>query len=273
VSHLKLRVGLLGMLAMLLVGSFAAASAEANQGPFWYHRAIGGQGKGVKLSGQQGGLPFEEVRGGGPEVKFSGKAGGVEVEMTAEQVQIKGIVYNNAIQGQAKLAFAYFNVKVLKPGGGCVGKVGSNNVVKVFGHLAWTYAGNASELKEQPVQNQKPLWLFTGQELQQGATTLPTEVPFTAITLSVCASALTATVKGTVVATIKPEQLGAFSTTQIAESAENGTRLHFWNGSSNNEGKSSLVLGTEPALLKQVGTVNAFGTQEGAAQELGVWGD
>jgi hypothetical protein len=273
VLGIKMRAGVLGLLAMLLVGMFAAVVAEANQGPFIYRRAIGGQGKGVKLSGQQGGLPFEEVRGGGPEVKFSAKAGGVEIELTAEQVQIKGIVYNNAIQGQAKLAFAYFNIKVLKPGGGCIGKIGNNNVVKIFGHQVWTYSGNASELKEQPVQNQKPLWLFTGQELQQGATALPIEVPLTTITFSGCASALTATLKGTFVASTKPEQLGAFSTTQTSESLVDGTRLHFWNGSSNNEGKSALVLGTEPFLMKESETISAFGVQGGAAQELGQWSE
>jgi hypothetical protein len=267
----KPKIWLLGMLAMLLVGSFAAASAEANQGPYWYHRAIGGQGKGVKLSGQQGGLPFEEVRGGGGKVEFKGKAAGTEVELTASQVQIKGVVYNNGLQGQAKLAFAYFNPVSVFPAG-CIVKIGTNNVVNVFGHLVWTYAGNSSELTEQPVQKQRPQWLFLGKELPQGATSVPSE-EFTKITLSGCAAAGTFPVKGSVVAKIKPEQLGAFSTEQTAESLENGTRLHFWNGSSNIEGTSSLIFGTEAATLKQSGLVKAFGTQGGAAQELGIWGD
>ncbi|HEY7952526.1 MAG TPA: hypothetical protein VID70_06010, partial [Solirubrobacteraceae bacterium] len=69
---LKSRVGLLGMLALLLIGSYAAASAEANQGPFWYHRNSEAEGNGVKLSA----AAPEEIRGGGGEVTLEAKLGG-----------------------------------------------------------------------------------------------------------------------------------------------------------------------------------------------------
>lgn len=270
----KPKIWLLGMLAMLLVGSFAAASAEA-QGPFWYHRAIGGQGKGVKLSGQQGGVPFEEVRGGGGRVVLEGKLAGAEVELESAQVQVKGIVYNSPLAGQAKFEFAYTQPKAIKPNN-CNVRVGSNNVVKVHGHQAWTWDGSAGQLKEQPQQHQNPDWIFLGQELQQGATELPEGASFTTITLSgaSCPIPGTAQVKGSVVAKITPEQVGAFSTKQSAESVGNGALQHFWNGKENIGVESKLKLGgTEPATLKQSATVTAFGTQGGAAQELGLWGD
>jgi hypothetical protein len=273
VLRLKPRAGVAGLLTMLLVGMFAAAVAEANQGPFWYHRAIGGQGKGVKLSGQQGGVPWEEVRGGGGKVVLEGKLAGAEVELEAAQVQVKGIVYNNGLQGQAKLEFAYINPKSVKPNN-CNVTISKSNVVKVFGHQAWTWDGSAGQLKEQPQQNQKPDWLFTGQELQQKAKELPKGVVFTAITLSgaSCAIPGTAAVEGSLAAAIKPEQVGAFSTSQTAEALEKG-KQHFWNGVENVGVETEFKFGGALAKLKQTNTVTAFGTQGGAAQELGLWGD
>ena len=142
VSMLKLRAGLLGLLAMLVVGSFAAASASA-QGPFWYHRPLNGQGKGVKLSGQEP----EEVRGSGGEATLEGEVTGVgAVEISASQVQVKGIIYNNDQQGQAKLEIAYAQPRLVKPSlANCNVTVGPKNVVKVFGHLAWTWNGTTEQ--------------------------------------------------------------------------------------------------------------------------------
>jgi hypothetical protein len=264
---------------MLLVGMFAAAVAEANQGPFWYHRGLNGQGKGVKISGQQGGTPFEEVRGGGGTATLEGTLGGAPITIRSSQVQVKGIVYNNALQGQAKLEFAYAQPEIVGEPGNCVVTIGNKNVVKVFGHLVWTWDNTAAQLKEQPVQKQKPAWLFTGQELQQGATTVPTNIAFTTITIGnapghTCLLFTPArAVEGSVVASVKPEQLGAFSTSQAAEARPNGTLQHFWNGKENIGFESGLKFANATAKLQQSATVAAFGTQGGAAQELGIWED
>jgi hypothetical protein len=248
---------------MLLVGSFATASAEANQGPFWYHRAVGNQGKGTKLTGS------EEVRGGGGEAVFKGKLAGAEIELTSSQVQIKGFIFNNALQGQAHLEFAYNQPKAVKPST-CAVKVASNNVVKVYGHQVWTWDNSEGQLKEQPVQKQKPQWLFLGQELQQGAEGVPKGVAFTSITFSggSCPVSGQGTVTGSTVAAIEPSQLGAFSAKQKAENLPNSTLLHFWNGTKNVGGASSLLFNNEEAKLVQAGTVSVVG-----AEEVGLWGD
>jgi hypothetical protein len=250
---------------MLLVGSFAAASAEANQGPFWYHRAVGAQGKGTKLTNGTS----VEVRGGGGVAVFKSKLAGAEIELTSSQVQIKGLIFNNALQGQARLEFAYNQPTAIKPSS-CTVRVASNNVVKVFGHQVWTYNNELKQLTEQPVQNQKPQWLFLGQELQQGAGNLPTGVPFTSITFSgaLCPISGQGNVIGSIVAAVKPEQLGAFSRDQVAESLLNGSLLHFWNGASNITGASALKFNNEEAKLVQTGKVSVV-----SAEEVGLWGD
>ncbi len=227
-SGLKPRVGLLGLLALLLLGSIATASAEA-QGPFWYHRNNSTEGKGVKLSGQ---AP-EEVRGGGGVATLEGKLAGTEVTISSTQQQVKGIIYNNALQGQAKLEIAYVQPTLVSPKlPFCAVTIASNNTVKLYGHQAWTWSGTAEQLKEQPIVNQKPDWIFTGQELQQGAKGLPKGVPFTSITFKsnggTCILAAQANVTGSVAAAIVPGAAGEFSKLQKIETLPNFTKQHFW---------------------------------------------
>jgi len=275
VLRIKLRAGLLGLMAMLLVGSFAAATAEA-QGPFWYHRELqgqGSQGKGVKISSQQ----WEEVRGGGGEARLEAKEafGLKEVLITSKQVQIKGIIYNNDQQGQAKLEFVYEQPTLVKPESKCTVTIGKNNVVKVFGHLAWTWNGELKQLEEQPQLHQTPDWLFTGQELQQEAKELPKGVPFTTIALtgSNCiANGITRAVTGSVAATIEPSQLGFYGTEQKSEALPNGTFQHFQNGLGVAVGaKTGLFLGENEATLKQTNQVKTYGRQQKTQQAVAIY--
>ncbi len=277
-SVIKPRAGVLGLLAMLLVGLFAAASADA-QGPFWYHRALNGQGKGVKISNQQG-RQWEEVRGSGGEAKLEGTLAGTEVTIAASQVQVKGIYYNNALQGQAKLEFAYVQPRLVKPNlPNCTVVIATKNVVKVFGHLVWKWNGSPGQLSEQPQQHQKPMWLFLGQELQQGATSLPTNIPFTSITLKSnsggqCLLAGQANVSGSVAAEFTSDQLGKFNTGRTETALPNGTLLHFWNGNANISAESGLQFAGVTAKLEQSAEVLVTKFQETEPlQELGIWGD
>lgn len=272
----KPRVWLLGMLVMLLVGSFATASAEA-AGPFWYHRCSS-LCPGIKWSQQTEKPPWEEVRGGGGEAVLEGKLIAMPVTIVAKQVQVKGIVYNNALQGQAKLEFAYSQPAITKPAqlAGCPVIIGTRNVVKVFGHQAWTWDGTTSQLEKQKQQpEQKPDWIFIGQELQQGATGLPKGVPFTNITIGGVAGCTIAektplqfTVEGSVAAAVKPEHTEEYSTSQTAEALGNGALQHFWNGEKNVGSETKLIFGGEAATLKQTDTVNTFGRQGGSPEEL-----
>jgi hypothetical protein len=264
VLGLKTRVGLLGVLAMLLIGSFAAASAEA-QGPFWYHRPLNGQGKGVKLTGQQGGPAFQEVAGGGGEQKLKTKVMGAGVTIVADQLQVKGIVYNNALQGQAKLLLTYVNPHVTEPSGlsSCVVTLGTNNTVPVVAHRAWTWDGSAKQLEEQPQQNQKPDLIFLHSELEQGATSLPKE-QFTTITFKgTCGIliGLTFKVEGSVSAGTTPGNVGEYSQSQTKKIFEGKHEQHFFNGTKNVGATAALTVLGEPAGIEGSATVKVLPLQ------------
>jgi hypothetical protein len=179
VSLFKLRAGLLGMLAMLMVSMFTAAAASANLGPYCYHRALNGQGKGEKIAEQKP----EGYQGQGATQVLEGKLGGGEIVIEAPRVQVKGVLYNKAVQCQTKILLKYEEPKLIKPVlPGCEVKVGMNNEVELAGHLVWKYQGIEKELKEQPQQNQKPDWLFNHNQINDEKAELPKE-SFTEITL------------------------------------------------------------------------------------------
>lgn len=241
---IKPRVWLLGMLGMLLVGSFATASAEA-QGPFFYHRKANSQQiKGVKISAQ---AP-ELIAGSGGEEKLVGNVG-VEIEIKSKQVQIKGEIYNNALQGQAKIQITYIEPVVVKPAN-CLVTVGVANTIKVYGHQAWTWDGTEGQRTEQPQEHQKPDWIFLPTELQQGATELPaqtfTELKFSKKPGVECPALLTGTpqrVKGSLAAAIEPPNVGEWAITETQKFLPNGTKQHFWNGKENIGAKTQLTIG------------------------------
>lgn len=268
---LKPRVGLLGLIAILLVSLLVTAAAEA-QGPFWYHKAMGAQGKGVKISAQ---TP-EEVRGTGGEAIIEGKLLGETIVISAKEVQVKGIIYNNALQAQAKFLVVYVQPTLVKPAISCAVTIGTKNTVKVFAHMAWTWNGEKKQLEEQPQANQNADWIFLGQEIQQGAKGLPTGVPFSSITISdkekSCILAGTAAVTGSIAASIGWEGLGTFGLTQWVTMLENGALQHFWNGTENIGAETALKFGNEPAKLRQTITTETFGRQGGAKQEVAAYG-
>jgi hypothetical protein len=94
----KLRVGLLGLLAIVLLGAFSAAPALAVGGPYCWHREKGEKLKGSKITEAEP----EEIAGRGGAQRFEGKLGGSPITMELEQVQVKGVIYNNPDQCQAK---------------------------------------------------------------------------------------------------------------------------------------------------------------------------
>lgn len=271
VSMLKLRAGLLGLVAMLLVSSFAAAPAGA-WGPWWHHRCIGCMDQG-KITGQ---LP-EQIKGQGGEQKLKGKVILMPVTVIAKSVQVKGIIYNNAFQAQAKLELAYRELSV-EGSPNCIVTVGVQNTVKVFGHQAWTWNGEKKQLEEQPQQpNQKPDWIFLPQELQQGAESLP-KAEFTTLVLTSkneetekCAFHGKYEVKGSVTGEITPEHTEEWSLTQTVRTPEGGTKQHFWNGEKNVGVETGLTLGTEPAKLVGEFKTQTAGRQQGAPQEVALF--
>jgi hypothetical protein len=151
----KIRVGVLGLVAILLVGSYAATAASANPGPFCYWKLSSEKGtnKGKITEAEP-----KTVQGEGGQQTLSGSG----ATITAGSLQIKGIIYNNKEQCQAKLALTYHELKLNgETEEECKVTVGTNNTVNVFGHQDWKYRGNSEELTVQPQKKlQTRDWLF-----------------------------------------------------------------------------------------------------------------
>jgi hypothetical protein len=240
VSMFKLRVGLLGLLAVVLLGAFSAAPALAEGGPYCWHRGIGEtESKGLKITGQEP----EEIAGRGGKQRLAGPLG---IVLESEQVQVKGILYNNPDQCQAKVILTYSTPKVVgEPN--CEVKLNGNNIVKLFGHQAWKWDGTAAQLLEKPQMLQHRDWIFLPVELQQGATTLPTGTPFTTITITSKSEKekcnplfllSQAKVEGSATAagfinpqkTIEDQKIGTFGTVEEIRVTGGEGAQHFWNG-------------------------------------------
>jgi hypothetical protein len=239
---------MLGLLAMLTVGAFAASSASAEPGPFWHHRAINGTGNGLKIDQPAD----EQFQGKGGRQVLKSEIAGTAVELEAPLIQVKGRIYNTRLQGQIKLTTIYHFPKLLKPElKECEAKVGTNNEVTALGHLAWKWNGTTSQLEEQPQKEQKPDIIFTATEITEGATELP-KGTFTTITLkgtNCGVLAGTFNVTGNAGALIKPTQLETWGT-QLNISTPGWPLQHFWNGKEFIGSEPKLALGANKATLE-----------------------
>jgi hypothetical protein len=244
----RAKAALLGVLALLLASSFAAATAHAAAGPFAYHRAIGEKGNGVKIS-EKSPEPFQ---GEGGEQRQKAKLAGTEVEGIAESVQAKGIIYNNNLQGQLKVELKFHGVRATKPNlPECKITIGTNDAVKVVGHLAWKWNGTEKQLAEQPQSTQGPTGVGLATEISQGATEIP-EPELLAITYagSGCGVLIGKyIVKGSETINTKPSKLGEWSKSLSITLSEEKELIHFWNGKTSIGGETHQMLGGEVAKI------------------------
>lgn len=253
----RVRAVVLGFMALLAVGSFGVSAASAEPGPFWHHRAVGGEGNGLKIDQPND----ENFSGEGGEQTLEGEIGTLKTIITATSVQVKGVIYNNALQGQIKVLLKYHEPKLISPSlVGCEVKIGTNNEVKSEGHLAWKYQGNASELTEKPVTVQKPDIIFTPKEILAGETKLP-EGTFTEINLFDASGQCGVLkglhpVKGSLSSLVKPSNLGEWSTTLVT-TYPGWVQQHYWNGSTQITAEPKLIFGTLPATLRGSATSKA----------------
>jgi hypothetical protein len=167
----RIRVTMLALLVVMLVGSVVVATASAEAGPFWHHRAIGGKGEGEKIESK---AP-ENFRGTGSVQTFDFTISTTAAEVQSlGGVQVKGAIFNGAHQGQFKLETIYLQPTLIKPVlTGCGVTVNTNNIVQVKGHLAWKWNGTQSQLEEQPQANQTPDLIVTNVEPQEQEVTKP----------------------------------------------------------------------------------------------------
>ncbi len=266
------RAIVLGFLALLTMGSIGAPAAfgASEAGPFWHQRKVGNSSKGEKIEEAKP----ESFNGEGGEQILKGEITGkpnTEIEITTKSVQVKGIIYNNTLQGQIKVLLIYHEPKLVKPTTlpECQVKIGANknNEVKSEGHLAWKYRGVSSELTENPVTVQKPDIIFTPAPIKAGETKLP-EGTFTEITFSPASKcgvlAGTFPIKGSQSATTKPENLEEWSRTLIT-AYPGWKEQHFWNGSLSVEATPKLIFDGN------VSTLTGSAEAKSAKEEISVF--
>ena len=267
----RLRALVLGMLAVLLAGSVMAATASAEAGPFWHHRAIGGEGKGEKIEPK---AP-ENFRGTGGRQALIGKIGTEEIEVESTSVQVKGAVYNGPNRGQIKLEIVYNQPKLVKPNKPtCIVTVGEKNIVVVKGHLMWKWDGTNAQLMLNPQQpTQKPDLVFTAIEPTQQKPFVETldmtkGGTFTTVnfkSLATCGAFATGpiNVSGSEVALPSPSQVEEWSTalavrTIPTQEPPNAFFFqHFWDGEAPQGAKIGLTFGSNSASLVGQTKVNA----------------
>jgi hypothetical protein len=253
-----------GLLAMVLVGASFAASASAEAGPFWHHRAIGGKGEGEKLAAGVA----ESFKGTGGEQILLGNIASTEVEISSSSLQVKGAITNGAHQGQAKFELIYNQPVLRKPALSCGVVVGEKNIAQVKAHLAWKWNGTSAQLALLPqITEQTPDLIFTNVEPQEqkpsGVSDYRKVGVFTTITLkgSGCGViAGTFNVEGSEVG-IPNRKIEEFATklavrtvpsqTSINKEAGEGAGFlqHVWEGSAYQGLIIGLVFGKNPASL------------------------
>jgi hypothetical protein len=273
----RIRAMMLGLLAVMLVGSAMAATASAAAGPFWHHRTIGGEGKGEKIEPK---AP-ENFSGMQGVQTLLGEVGGTKVEIASPSASVTGAIFNSPNQGQIKMTITYKEPKLIKPEvKECAVVVGTANVVTVKGHLDWKWNGTPGQLTVEPQsKEQTPELVFTSVEpLQTSTSDFRKNGTFTTIALKGTGCALLAgtfNVEGSEVGfpNRKLEEFNkelsvrtTFSEKIKSEIGEGeGFLQHDWNGKAFQGIIAGLKFGGNPAnLIGQTET-------EAAQQEIAIF--
>ncbi len=252
-----MRATLLGLMALLVVGSYAASSAYAEGGPWWHHRNNSEETQKKLVEGAT-----ENIQGKGGKQVLTGNLGKetlTAVEIDAESVQIKGILYNAGNQAQGKINLTYVGLKT--PASGCTKvEVGtSGNTVHVEAWMAWKWDGTTKQLEEKPqkkVQGRDMVFFPTeptNSELETGLA----EHEFTTVILGPAGPCLLVgkyPVAGTAAANpVSPPNIGEFSKTEkLIINSESEPKQHVWNAAKKRyEGlkKLGLKMSGNPATL------------------------
>jgi hypothetical protein len=148
----RIRAAMLGLLAVMLVGSVMASSAAAaTEGPFWMRKNAKGTAEKIEPKAP------ENFRGSGGVQTLKGKVAGTAVEIVSTTDTVKGAIFNGPHQGQLKLEIVYNQPTLVKPElSGCTVLVGEKNVVQVKGFLVWKWNGVKKQLEPAEQVNQTP---------------------------------------------------------------------------------------------------------------------
>jgi hypothetical protein len=268
----RIRVVVLGLLAVMLVGSAMASTASAEAGPFFHHRPVGGKGEGEKIESK---APenFSGVQG---EQTLFGEIAAIKVAIAAPSATVSGALFNSLNQGQFKITITYKESKLVKPVlKECTSTIGTNNVLVLKGHMEWKWNGTPAQLAAEPqAKEQVPEFVVASVEpLQKGTSDFRKNGAFTTITLKGTGCGVLAgnfNIEGSEVGFLnrKIEEWSktlAFRTTEdetINKEAGEGEGFlqHDWNGSAFQGIIAGLKFGGSPADL--IGQTEIESTQQ-----------
>jgi hypothetical protein len=273
----KVRLVLAGLTALLAVSAIISVSASAGPGPFWLQKKANDCcSAGWKITAQS------------PE-KFQGKSGravlkskilAIAVEIICNKDRSGGIIYNNGLQGQIKIAVSFSECTI---NGLPKCKVNEPIQFNANGHLMWKWNGTTAQLNERPQEKQVPDLLFYGGEIQQGTKSLEESKPFVSIAIGGegCAvkEAEPFVAKGYESADVTPWKMQFEN--QMGPQTEFVDRLfvgftpgpheqHFWNGQEQVGLVTSLHLGTEAAKFENQAELGPFYTQKNEQQIIAI---
>jgi hypothetical protein len=138
----RIRTVVFGLLTTILAALAMTATASAEAGPFWHHRAVGGEGEGLKVEP----TAPENFKGEGGEQTLKGEIGTTATEITSEGTQVKGALFNGPEHGQFKTSIVYKQPRLKSPAlSNCTPTIGNNNIVQLKGHLAWKWDGTRAQ--------------------------------------------------------------------------------------------------------------------------------
>jgi hypothetical protein len=253
----KMSTLLLSMVVLLLMGSVAAPTASAEPGsqagPFWEMRE-GPKGTEEVLGESEP----EVVQGAGGEQTLTGTIVGESLEIASKSVQVKGLIYNNELQGQTKLEVVYNQPELKKPAlkEKCSVTLGSHNIVQLNGHMVWKWNGAKGQLEEEPsLAGQYPELVFTPSEIALFSEALPKGTLVTVSFGSGCGVLVgtKANFEGSEVGVLTPQASEKEWSKSLAFHTVAGKmKQHFWNGAEN--------IGVEPGLELSKGEASMLGT-------------
>jgi hypothetical protein len=152
----RMKIMLAGLLAMMIVGSVASATALAAPDGPWFRHPVGG----VQVK-----WPINEHKEieGENQGSFTlvGKVLSLPVTIKCSTVVTTGLIWNGAHQGQDEGEVAFTNCTTLQL---CAGSEVTVSAAKVLSELQFKYAGKQSELNEQPPNQQKIFDVFAPKE-------------------------------------------------------------------------------------------------------------
>jgi hypothetical protein len=262
----RTRLVLAGLVALLALSSVMAAPVSASPGPFWHQRPAGTTGNGVKIT-QSAQEKF--LSKGGTSVLTTG--GAVNITITCAEVQNKGTIWNNKLQGQGKLQVQFTKCKTIGNGAGCT--VAEPIKFSTYFHLAWKWNGEAKQLEQgnQEALGQKVDILFTPKEIQEGAESINDEENFVTLTFNgICLNASTEVV-GFESAQIYPTQVGTWASNAAFVFTPVRKKQHFWNGTKQVGVETRLrAFGLVESGFESVDEANTFQAANGEPVEVSV---